>query len=198
MSKTRCPHPVRRIRDALGQTSENSGLREFRTSEGFASLIERSASSVRNVESGSTKKWDRLARQIEKKTGVSAEWMLSTPDLSGPILDVRGNPWNPEEALDPLQGDDSGLNWRLLLEINPESVVRIVVKMVETRLSLDLVMRRNGTTPGSRGGNDFLRSLLHLIQESGSFADSEFVKSFAIASQEEQPILVEQMFRRKM
>jgi hypothetical protein len=150
------------------------------------------------VESGSTKKWDRLARQIEKKTGVSAEWMLSNPSLSDPILDVRGNSWNPEEALDPLQGDDSELNWRLLLEINPESVVRIVVKMVETRLSLDLVMRRNGTVPGSRGGNDFLRSLLRLIQESGSFADSEFVKSFTTASQEEQPILVEQMFRRKL
>lgn len=195
MSVAKRTHPVKRIRQALAISSERSGLRIYGTSEGFASLIDRSVSSVRNVESGSTKKWDRLAKQIEKKTGVSAEWMLSNPELTGPILAIDGKPWKPEETMDPLAGRDTGLNWNMLLEVNPESVVRLATKMVETRLSLDLLRGNDASAPVTRGGNDFLRRLVRLIDESESFRDPDFVIEVNSSSMREALLITEKIVR---
>ena len=167
----------------------------FATCEGFASLIDRSASSVRNVESGSTKKWDRLASQIEMKTGVSADWMLSNPDPTEPILAIDGKPWIPEKAMDPLEGKNTGWNWNILLEVNPESAVRLATKMVETRLSLDLLRPNDASSRVTHGGSDFLRRLVRLIDESESFQDPEFVKEVSCLSLREGPLLLEKMVR---
>lgn len=188
-------HPVKRIRQALEISPEKSGLRIFATSKGFASLIDRSVSSVRNVESGSTKKWDRLANQIEMKTGVSAEWMLSNPDPTKPILGVDGKPWRPENAMDPLEGNNTGWNWNMLLDINPESVVRLATKMVETRLTLDLLRRNDASSHVTRGGSDFLRRLIGLIDDSESFQDPDFVKEVTSLSIREGPLLLEKLVR---
>ena len=188
---------MKRIRVALAQTPMNSGLRDYGTAEGFAKLIDRSVSSVRNVESGSTKKWDRLARQIEKKTGVSADWMLGNPDPDSPILKADGSIWNPEEALDPLFGGRSGWNWQLLLEANPESVVRLVTKMVETRLSLELLRRNGPETPVTSGGIDFLRQLVGLIEESECFRDQRFVCEISELAEKETPRIMERVFRSR-
>ena len=195
MPLSKRPHPVKRIRQALEISSERSGLRMFATSRGFASLIDRSVSSVRNVESGSTKKWDRLAKQIEKKTGISAEWMLSKPDPTEPILAIDGKPWNPEEAMDPLAGRDTGWNWNMLLEVSPESVVRLATKMVETRLSLDLLRKNDSSAPVTRGGNDFLRNLVRLIDDSESFRDPEFVNEVNSFSVRETPLIMGKIVR---
>ena len=195
MPSAKSLHPVKRIRQELENSSEKSGLRMFATSAGFASLIDRSASSVRNVESGSTKKWDRLAKQIEKKTGVSAEWMLSDPNPARPILAINGKPWNPEEGMDPLAGGDTGWNWNMLLEVSPESVVRLATKMVEVRLSLDLLRENDSSAPVTRGGNDFLRNLVRLIDESESFRDPEFVNQVNSFSVREAPLIMDKMIR---
>jgi hypothetical protein len=45
------------------------------------------------------------------------------------------------------------------LEVSPESVVRLATKMVETRLSLDLLRKNEASAPVTRGGNDFLRNM---------------------------------------
>lgn len=154
-------HPIRRIREALKDTSEASGLREFKSSAGFAALIQRSASSIRSVECGHTKKWDRLAKHIESMTGVSAAWMLGNPQLSDPIVDVEGDPWDPEKHLDYLGGAGWDLNWRPLITATPRSVVRIATRMVEKKLTEDLL---DDEGPKAEPSTAFLADLTALLQ----------------------------------
>jgi hypothetical protein len=64
--------------------------------------------------------------------------MLSKPDPSQPIIGVDGKPWNPEEHLDYL-GGATAINWRLLLQINPQITVNFAGLLVERKLSEDLL-----------------------------------------------------------
>lgn len=171
-------HPVRRIRESFKTASEASGLKEFHTSAGFARLIGRAASSVRNVESGQTKKWDRIAKQIESVVGVSADWMLGSPDPSDPIIDVDGGRWEPEKNLDYLGGAGDNINWRSLLSISPKGAVKLASRIVELKLREDLVrkekLRNNPST-------SFLADLAKLFEKhqclDNEVVSDEFVKS---------------------
>ena len=155
-------HPIRRIREAFKYTPEAWGLREFQTSAGFAELVGRAPSSIRNVECGQTKKWDRLAKQIERITGVSAAWMLGNPKLSDPILDVDGKPWDPAKHLDYLGGAGSNIDWRLLIMACPRGVVRLATRFVEMKLTKDFL-----GDEGSKGNpsTDFLSDLTKLLEQ---------------------------------
>lgn len=162
-------HPIRRIRQAFNNTPDASGLRDFHTAAGFAVFLGRAASTIRNVESGQTKRWDRLARHIEATTGVSAEWMLSKPEPSQPIIGVDGKPWNPEEHLDFL-GGATAINWRLLLQIDPQSTVNFAGRLVERKLSEDLLgdLKEPETS--------FLNDLIQLLKKHGFVNDDELAE----------------------
>jgi hypothetical protein len=153
-------HPVRRIREAFKNASGDSGLREFHTSAGFAAFIGRSPSSIRSAESGQMKKWDRLAEQIEEVTGVAASWMLSDPIPSEPIMGTDGKPWSPEEHLDFL-GGACGIDWRLLVKLSPQSAVNFANRLVEKKLTEDLL--GSPKTPST----SFLKDLSKLLEEHG-------------------------------
>jgi hypothetical protein len=77
----------------------------------------------------------------------------------------------------------------------PESMVRLATKMVETRLLLDLVRKNDSSAPATRGGNDFLRNLVRLIDESESFRDPEFVNEVNSFSVREAPLIMDKMIR---
>ena len=178
-------HPIKRIRQALKATPAESGLRQFSSSQGFAGWIGRSASLVRNVECGIAPKWDRLAKLIEAKTGVSSKWMLSTPSATEPIIDVKGKPWIASERLDPLAGGDGKTpNWRSLLKTSPESVERLVIRMVKTQVRMEM----------SKGTTDFLVSMITLLQNSHAFENPYFLKILAEAFEKETPIIIGQIW----
>ena len=157
-------HPLRRIREAFKNASEASGLRKYFSTADFALLLDRAPSSIRNVECGHTKKWDRLARKVEEKTGVSAEWMLEDPKPTDPILGVDGKPWIPEQHLDHLGGAGGTIKWRSLLMTSPGGVVKLATRMVEIKLKQDLV------SCGEENSNPetaFLTDLVGLLERYG-------------------------------
>jgi hypothetical protein len=155
---------LRRIREAFKHASEASGLRKYFSSADFAFLLDRAPSSIRNVECGHTKKWDRLARQIEEKIGVSAEWMLGNPKPTDPILAVDGKPWYPERHLDYLGGSGGNIKWRSLLMANPDGVVKLACRLVEIKLKQDLL---GGEAENSDPETAFLKDLVELLERYG-------------------------------
>jgi hypothetical protein len=157
-------HPLRRIREAFKNASEASGLRKYFSSADFASLLDRAPSSIRNVECGHTKKWDRLARKVEEKTGVSAQWMLGNPKPTDPILGVDGNPWVPERHLDHLGGAGGNIRWRSLLMTNPAGVAKLASRIVEIKLKQDFL---GGKSEGSDPETAFLKDLVELLHRYG-------------------------------
>jgi hypothetical protein len=114
------------------------------------------------VESGQTKKWDRLAKQIESRTGVSAAWMLGNPKLSDPILDVDGKPWDPAKHLDYLGGAGSNIDWRVLILACPRGVVRLATRFVEMKLTEDFLDDEGGKANPSTA---FLADLTKLLEQ---------------------------------
>jgi hypothetical protein len=178
-------HPIKRIRQSLKTAPEDSGLRQFSSSQGFAAWIGRSASLIRNVECGIMPKWERLAKLIEAKTGVSAKWMLSSPSPTDPIIDVYGKLWLASDWLDPLAGGDGkSPNWRALLKTSPESVQRIVVRMVEAQIRLEM----------STGSNDFLVSVITLLQDFHAFDNTDFLKNLTEAFENEKSVIMKQLW----
>ncbi|MEI7908088.1 MAG: hypothetical protein WCK77_00500 [Verrucomicrobiota bacterium] len=138
MAKGKSAHPVRLVRDALKNTPEELKLRQYATAAGFARLLGRSPSLVRNVECGITRRWDALALLIEQKTKVSRQWLLSSPKEGDPIQDVRGKPWVPARYLDPLAPRDNMPDWRFLLHEDPTSIPDLIAKTIRAQLILEL------------------------------------------------------------
>lgn len=172
-------HPLRRVREAFNEAPEASGLRKHHTSAGFAKLIGRAASSIRNVESGQTKKWDRLAMRIEDKIGVSAEWLLGQPDPRHPILGIDGKPWAPEKFLDYLGGAAGKLDWRALMSKNPDKTVKLATDIVEMKLRNDILGRpEEGDTPSHR----FLADLVELLDRHQCFDEQDILGLLAEAT----------------
>lgn len=131
-------HPIRRVRDALKFTPEELGLRRYATSAGFAEFLGCSSSYVRNVECGITENWVKLAALVEKKTGVSSEWLLSMPGPEQPIMGIRNTEWDPVVSLDPLGRRHGMPDWRMLSRNCPDLLPSIAAKMVEEQLRYDL------------------------------------------------------------
>lgn len=138
MAKSKSVHPVRRVRDALKNTPAELRLRQYATAAGFARLLGRSPSLVRNVECGITESWHGLALLIEQKTMVSKEWLLSSPKAGDPIQDVRGRMWIPERYLDPLAPRPNMPDWRFLLNEDPASIPDLVATTIRAQLILEL------------------------------------------------------------
>lgn len=112
-------------------------LERFSTASGFARLLDRSESLIRNVEAGTAKFSDYLADKIEEKTGVSAAWMLGPNARTGEILAVDGSPWNPAEFLDHYVKGGLLANIALVMKVHPELVPALVGKLVEARLMME-------------------------------------------------------------
>ena len=161
MSTPKPLHPVRRIREALKKTPEQMGLRQYSTSAGFAKLLGCSSSLIRNVESGFTKKSHNLALLIQRKIGVSAEWLLSSPEPESPILDSRHRPWDPGRHLDPLAPGEGTPDWRMVMNASPGTLVTYVSMLVEIQLALEL----------SLGYQDFLEQLVRSFRRAKTFAN---------------------------
>ena len=138
MAKAKQKHPIRRIRDALKITPEELNIREYATADGFAKLIGRSPSHLRNVECGSIDNWENLAELIERKTKVSSKWLLSKPKPEAPVLDVEGNPWKAERYLDRLAPKDKMPDWRFLLKRNPGVIPELIAQMIKAQIILEM------------------------------------------------------------
>lgn len=138
MSESKPLHPIRRIREALKNTPEDLGLRKYGSAAGFAGLVGRSPSLVRNVESGFTPKWGALAELVERKIKVSREWMLSEPGEKDPIRHVMGGLWDPRKHLDPLAAKDKMPDWREVMRLQPAAIPRIMADIVHGALVWDL------------------------------------------------------------
>ena len=163
--KSEPSHPIRRVRDALKTTPEELGLRRHSTSAGFAEFLGCSSSYIRNVECGITENWVKLASLVEKKTGVSSDWLLSNPDPQQPIMVIHNTEWNPTEVLDPLGPREGMPDWRMLVRNCPDMLPGVIAKMVEEQLRYDL-----------REGRDrFLTNLVRAFEESGTFRLSELI-----------------------
>jgi len=169
VTATKSIHPIKRIREALKAAPEESGLRQFSTSPGFASLIGRSPGMIRNIECGARPSWARLAKLIESVTGVSSKWMLSSPSATDPIIDVKGKPWSASEHLDPLSAWGASPDWRMLLKFSPEEAVRLIVGMVETQLRADI----------EKGSTDSFSNVVSLLRKFGSFENPEILNMTA-------------------
>jgi hypothetical protein len=131
-------HPVRRVRDAFKDTPLELDLRKFSTAEGFAKLLGRSTSFIRNVECGVIKRWDQLADLIQRKTRVSKEWLLGNPSMDDPILDVDGNEWDVGFQLDPLAPHGIMPDWRQLIQLSPASIPNFVAESIKCQLIWEL------------------------------------------------------------
>jgi hypothetical protein len=133
-------HPIRRVRDAFKDTPLELDVRKYSTAEGFAKYLGRSTSFVRNVECGVIERWDQLASLVQKKTGVSREWLLSNPNVDDPILDVDGNEWDAGFQLDPLAPHGNMPDWRQLIQISPASIPSFVAESIKFQLIWELAL----------------------------------------------------------
>lgn len=145
MKKKRDPHPVRRVRDILRNTPEEYKLQEYGTAAGFAGLMECSTSWIRNVECRATENWVSLAKKIEKKTNISADWLLNNPAPDEPVLDRGGNVWNPIDQLDPLAACDGMPNWRNLRQHAPSVIPDLVSDDLRAMLVWELSLGEDET-----------------------------------------------------
>lgn len=145
MKKNRESHPVRRVRDILKNTPEEYKLRQYGTAAGFAELMECSTSWIRNVECRATENWVSLAKKIEKKTNISADWLLTNPPPDEPVLDRGGSVWNPIEQLDPLAACDGMPNWRKLRQHAPSVIPDLVSDDLRVMLIWELSLGRDET-----------------------------------------------------
>jgi len=138
-------------------------MREHAHPRGFAKWLGRSESLIRNVENGCAPLSSNLAKRIEEKTGVAADWLLN-PDAAGPIIGSDGREWSAAEHLDPIAGGE--LDFRPLLLSCPQMLPALIGKLVEARLRLDM----------EGGSSDSLTRTLALLRELGPLTDATFEK----------------------
>jgi transcriptional regulator with XRE-family HTH domain len=152
-------HPIRRIREALRNTPDELGLSKYGSAAGFAELIGRSPSLIRNVESGFTPKWGALAELIERKIKVSRDWMLSNPPSNQAIQHVNGGPWDPRKHLDPLAAKEKMPDWREYMRLQPAAIPRLIADLVHGSLVWELSM----------GWDDEIRKIVSRISNGGYY-----------------------------
>ncbi len=138
MAKTKLKHPIRRVRDSLKQAPKEFGLRKYATANGFAKLLGRSPSHLRNIECGTIDNWEHIASLIEKKTKVSSKWLLTETDPNAPILDINGKVWKPERHMDPLASRLGMPDWRFLLQRNPVAIPEIISRTIKAQIILEM------------------------------------------------------------
>lgn len=166
MAKTKPKHPIRRVRDLLKDAPEHLDLRRHATASGFAKLIGRSPSHLRNVECGSVENWENIAQQIERRTKVSSKWLLSNPKPGDPVQDVNGEPWMPERHLDRLAPKEGMPDWRYLLEHDPVMIPKLMAHLVEAQIVLEISLGRDG----------FIASMIDLFARKRTFQNPAMKK----------------------
>ncbi|MEY3896968.1 MAG: hypothetical protein RLZZ214_2489 [Verrucomicrobiota bacterium] len=182
-------HPFKRIRESFRGLSEESGMKNYASTAGFANWLGRSASLIRNVENGNATLSKHLAAIVEYKTGVSAAWLLSD-NASGPgeIMAKSGLPWNPVDYLDPYSSRGLLSYFGILLDKEPHLVPALVGAVVEARIKMELV--RSGLIPQKekvpraleRGEHTaleafkVLRKVLTVVQQTDEGEKEEFWK----------------------
>lgn len=166
MAENKPKHPVRRVRDLLKDAPDYLHLEKHATASGFARLIGRSASHIRNVECGSVQNWENLAQQIEKRTKVSSKWLLSNPKPEDPVMDVNDEPWLPERHLDRLAPKEGMPNWRYLLDHDPALIPKLMAHLVEAQIVLEISLGRDG----------FIASMIDLFAKKRTFQNPAMKK----------------------
>jgi plasmid maintenance system antidote protein VapI len=155
-------------------------MRHHASPRGFARWLGRSESLIRNVENGCAPLSSNLARRIEEKTGVSADWLLN-PDAAGSIMGSDGREWSAAEHLDPIAGGE--LDFRPLLLSCPQMLPALVGKLVEARLGMELE---------EGGSSTSLTRTLALLRELGPLTDAAFEQRFlGLLSGEQAEALLE-------
>jgi len=125
----------------------------------FSEWVGCSESLIRNVENGVAPISEKLAKSIEKRTEVSARWLLSSPDSEDPILDRRGHRWIAGR-LDPFSYLP---NLERLLAACPTLLPRIVGRMVEAQMLSEL---------HNAGGIRTLTRILRILDSHDFFEES--------------------------
>ena len=157
-------------------------MRQHASPRGFSKWMGRSESLIRNVENGCAPLSSNLAKRIEEKTGVAAEWMLA-PVADGPIMGSDGREWSVAEHLDPFAG--GGLDFRPLLLSCPQMLPALVGKLVEVRLGLDM----------EGGGSESLTRTLALLRETGPLTGAAFEQRLTEVLTGEQAEALMEMWR---
>ena len=137
-------HPIKRIRREFKKLSKESGMRHLSAAQQFARWVGCSESLIRNVETGQAQFSKKLAKSIEKKTGVSAEWMLGNPESTEPIRDVDDQEWSPKWIDVFSAHPDLGLLYRIC----PSLLPRVIAKLIEAQLRLDFYDGKRGNSVG--------------------------------------------------
>lgn len=151
-------------------------MRKYASVAGFAKWLGRSESLIRNIESGSTGLSKQLAKLIELKAGVSADWIMSDGARETAILAKDGSLWNPANFIDPYAKGGLLSNMGLLMESDMKLVPAMVGALVEARIMLELfragvpeggALLEDGKEPDLRvnfEGLEVLRDVLKAIQ----------------------------------
>ena len=141
---------------------ESRELRRYATQRGFAELVGRSESLIRNIESELIDCSYKLADAISDATGVSAAWVMGNMDEAQPIPDRDGGNWTPEMVLALHRaGSNRGIVERLNNEADRRGLSPSELLLHMTRIELAAASRR--------GATDFQEALGKLLKEFGMF-----------------------------
>ena len=165
-------HPIKRVRREFKKLPQISGMSRLSGAKQFAHWVGCSESLIRNVETGAADFSEKLAKMIEAKTSVSADWLLSEPGLEEPIRDISGQEWSLKRLDIFATFPDLGLLYRIC----PSLLPRVIAKLVEAELRLNFF----------NGERDYSTSLLQRLHRKGSFMDNEFRHCLSSAIMEDE------------
>jgi len=168
LSMSRSQSPLGRIREAIRQLPEAGGMRRHGTAGGFAKWIGRSASLIRNVENGCAPLSANLARRIEERTGVAADWLLKqagapVPELLAalpPIIARDGTVGAAAHWLSPLVA--GGIDFGYAAVHHAEHTAALAAALLEAVCLGELE---------AGGRSDTLTAMLALLKGVGSLDD---------------------------
>jgi len=169
-------HPIKRVRRTFRGLPSISGLNSLSGAKQFARWIGCSESLIRNVETGAAEFSQKLAETIERKTQVSAAWLLSNPGPDEPIRDINGEEWSPRWIDVFSAHPDLGLLYRVC----PSLLPRVIAKLVEAELRQDFFEGKRGHSvailqslfrKGAFKSGKFCNHLSHAIGEDEAFRD---------------------------
>lgn len=152
-------HPLRKLRRELAQSGVPH-LKKFGTQKGFADLVGRSESLIRNVESGIIECSTSLAALISEKTGVSGDWLLGK-DPADEIRSADGSRWSPTcipRQIEPVSFKQAVWN-NLIFDADARSVGIADLLGEMTKIAIDLSRKRRS--------DSFLKGLGKLLLDHG-------------------------------
>jgi len=136
-------HPVVVLRCRLADDPE---LKTFASQAGFAKLIGRSGSLIRQIESGAMRTSGKLVRAIADRTGVDPAW-ISLPEaaMDAPIPARDGGKWEPRMVIDNLRNEErSGTgeitDWLADDSVAVEILAGKIGRKIEAAIKADLAV----------------------------------------------------------